>query len=267
VAKLDEGQAYALAAMREWHWISGDPDGNTWPIWKDINDVVNRLAMEGIERPQNVLIALLSHGHLIAEGDYRWRKYQWRRHYSVEEIDKTIQKRQWQNLADLIEYERLEISSNGGLMLDYVELTNLGKESCYPYDCDLINNRFSTYLCPPDTYENDREYFEEWFSAWHIKVHPAKLDFEFDESEAEPAETAISRGGRSAAKWWPAFAEELAMFIHEEGIPDGVGHEGQSEILDKIFTRLNEANKMEPGRATVQPVINAVLARIRSAGN
>jgi hypothetical protein len=74
-------------------------------------------------------------------------------------------------------------------------------------------------------------------------------------------------GGRPAARWWPDFAVELALFIHEEGVPPGSGHDGQSEVLDKILGRLSRAGKEEPGRATVQPVINAVLRRIRSAGN
>ncbi len=86
-------------------------------------------------------------------------------------------------------------------------------------------------------------------------------------SSAQPIITEAKAGGRSAAKWWPDFAEELALFIHEEGVPPGSGHDGQSEVLDKICKRLTAASKEEPGRATVQPVINAVLERIRSAGN
>ncbi|WP_156317920.1 hypothetical protein [Blastomonas sp. AAP25] len=81
-------------------------------------------------------------------------------------------------------------------------------------------------------------------------------------------QSAVARsGGRSPAKWWPDFAEELALYVHECGIPDGQGHDGQSEMMEAIFKRLAEAGKPEPGRATVQSVINAVMARIRSAGN
>ncbi len=73
--------------------------------------------------------------------------------------------------------------------------------------------------------------------------------------------------GRSAAKWWPDFSEELALYIHDEGIPEGIGHEGQSAMIDAIFARLVAAGKVEPSRTIVQPVINAVLRRTRSAGN
>lgn len=74
-------------------------------------------------------------------------------------------------------------------------------------------------------------------------------------------------GGRSPANWWPDFAEELAVYIHENGLPQGEGHDGQSAVIDAVFSRMVEKGKPEPGRGTVQPVVNAVLRRIRSAGN
>ena len=74
-------------------------------------------------------------------------------------------------------------------------------------------------------------------------------------------------GGRPAANWWPDFAEELAVYIHDNGIPEGQGHDGQSTIIDSVFARMTEQGKPEPGRGTVQAVVNAVLRRIRSAGN
>lgn len=74
-------------------------------------------------------------------------------------------------------------------------------------------------------------------------------------------------GGRPAANWWPDFAEELAVYIHDNGIPDGQGHDGQSALIDAVFARMSQQGKPEPGRGTVQPVLNAVLRRIRSAGN
>lgn len=75
-----------------------------------------------------------------------------------------------------------------------------------------------------------------------------------------------SRKGRAPANWWPGFAEELAVYIHEEGFPPGSGREGQSTVIEAVFQRLAAAGRTEPGRATVQPVINAVLDRICSAG-
>ncbi|MEZ5709068.1 MAG: hypothetical protein R3E02_06765 [Blastomonas sp.] len=89
-----------------------------------------------------------------------------------------------------------------------------------------------------------------------------------DDKDARSPQTAGQHGGgRPAANWWPDFAEELAVYIHEEGIPEGQQHEGQSALIDAIFARMAEQGKAEPGRGTVQPVVNAVLRRIRSAGN
>jgi hypothetical protein len=117
----------------------------------------------------------------------------------------------------------------------------------------------------------DDNYLEEWFSAWDIEAWPSFLDepgsdeFAPDNAASDPSEVKPGRG-RPAANWWPAFAEELALTIHEEGIPEGAGHVGQSELLDRVCTRLSLSGKPEPSRTTVQPVINAVLKRLRSAG-
>ena len=72
--------------------------------------------------------------------------------------------------------------------------------------------------------------------------------------------------GRKSAHWWPDFAEELAAYIHDTGLPAGNGTDGQSDMIDAIFERIVEQGKPEPGRTQVQPVINAVLRRLRSAG-
>ena len=48
-------------------------------------------------------------------------------------------------------------------------------------------------------------------------------------------------------------------------MPAGTGNEGQTEIIDAVFKRMNEQGKSEAARTTVQPVVNAVLARWRSA--
>ena len=76
-----------------------------------------------------------------------------------------------------------------------------------------------------------------------------------------------SRGGRKPANWWPGFAEELAVYIHDNGIPPGSGADGQSQIITAIQTLLSEAGKEEASRTSIQPVVTAVLTRMRSAGN
>lgn len=68
--------------------------------------------------------------------------------------------------------------------------------------------------------------------------------------------------GRPPAKWWPDFAEELAVFIHDNGPP-----ETQEALISGIQSAMTAAGKDEPSRAQIQPVIRAVFSRLRPAGN
>jgi len=92
-----------------------------------------------------------------------------------------------------------------------------------------------------------------------------ELESALDEMTTSQTSALPSRSGkgRPAANWWPAFAEELAVYLHDSGPPQGTGTEGQSEMLAVIFRRMNERGHGEPSRSTVQPVINAVLQRVR----
>ena len=87
------------------------------------------------------------------------------------------------------------------------------------------------------------------------------------EREDKPALSNRAVGGRPPASWWPSFAEELACYIHENGVPEGKGSQGQGVVINAVFSRLTEAGKEEPSRTAVQPVVSAILKRIRSAGN
>jgi hypothetical protein len=73
--------------------------------------------------------------------------------------------------------------------------------------------------------------------------------------------------GRKPAHWWPDFAEELAMYVHEHGLPPGTGVEGQGDVIKAVLGRLADQGKEEPTRSAIQSVINAVLRRTRAAGN
>lgn len=73
--------------------------------------------------------------------------------------------------------------------------------------------------------------------------------------------------GRPAAGWWPDFAAELAIYVHEEGVPEGNDTEGQGMIIDAVLSRLAERGAREPSRASIQPVVNDVLRRLRAARN
>ena len=87
------------------------------------------------------------------------------------------------------------------------------------------------------------------------------------EPEPEPESSqSAGRGGRRPSKSWPNWVAELVAVIHNEGIPDGQGAQGQEELLNKVADALAERGIEGLGRTTVQPVVQAVLDRLR-AGN
>lgn len=84
-----------------------------------------------------------------------------------------------------------------------------------------------------------------------------------------PAETPTRahRGGRPRSDAWGDWIVELVALVHEEGLPEGSGTEGQDTIIARIDSRLIERGVEGPSRSTVQPVVRAVLQRLRPAGN
>ena len=215
MASGDDGLDAALNIMRQWQWRGGDPDGNVWGISMDLSVIVNRLAIDGIARPQDAVLSLLCRGDLLASGDYRWRKYQGGNHFQLEEIDTPIKQNQWQVLADLIEAQRLDIEA-GGFGLLSIDLPKLGMQKWEPYDWEFIDNRFNTSRCSSGTASHDRNYFEEWFSAWSINVSPAWMDDDFLSFDPEPVApatnppTSTKKGGRPPAGDWEVAALEMA---------------------------------------------------------
>ncbi len=262
-----EDAAIALAFMREWDWTNFNPDYSQRPPGMDLNSIVSRLAVEGLRRPETIMLHMFCNGQLLARGYYRWSKHQDGQSYQYESSYEPIRPRYWQNLSDNIQAASAEAENS--YTVPKVTLGELGIRDCPRHDWDHGNSSFSYAVRNGSWYDED--YLEEWFSAWDIEAWPRfltepKSDAIDQSIDVFGADEPKSSRGRSAAKWWPDFAEELALTVYMEGIPEGAGHEGQSELLDKVLTRLSAAGKPEPGRATVQPVINAVLARIRSAG-
>lgn len=266
---LSYDAAAAIAAMRGWTWLRCDPDGVPFPLGMDLSSIISRLAFDDIRRPQDAILELLCKGRLVARGSYRWRKFQDLEHYQQEGYSERLAAKHWQTLADTI--QSAKIGEGGSYREVTFQLSELALEDCLAFVWDYHRNSFS-YATLTDAFAPwDDDYLEDWFSAWDIEAWPSFLEEPdalnlSDDSAASDASEPKPARGRSAAKWWPDFAEELALAIYEEGIPEGSGHEGQSELLEKVLARLSATGKPEPGRATVQPVINAVLARIRSAG-
>lgn len=67
--------------------------------------------------------------------------------------------------------------------------------------------------------------------------------------------------GRPAATWWPDFATELAIVIHDEGLPDT-----QAALISRIQESLTIQGKEEPSRAAIQPVIREIFSRLSQPG-
>lgn len=75
------------------------------------------------------------------------------------------------------------------------------------------------------------------------------------------------QGGRPKSEKWSHWIAELVSYIHDEGIPGGSGVEGQDAIIGSVDERLIARGLEGLGRSTVQPVVRAVLLRLRSAEN
>ena len=80
-------------------------------------------------------------------------------------------------------------------------------------------------------------------------------------------DTVSGKGGRPTADWWPDFVAELVAYAKSPGLPPGVAHVGQSQVIKEVCERLAERGKEEPTRTQIQEVVNAVLRRDRLAGN
>ena len=213
---MDERPASATAAldiMREWEWRRCDPDGVPFHPGKDLSFVVNRLALEGLASPANVVLTLLCRGDLIARGDFTWRKFQHGQFYQLEGVNEILKPLRWQALADLIADELRELDDQGWPISE-VNLERLEMRECPVYQWEFGDNRFCTTLCPPDTETWAPTYLEEWYSAWNIDVWPNDLEplvwDDEPEPETPPATTNANKGGRPPAADWELAALEIA---------------------------------------------------------
>jgi len=254
-----------MEAMRQWQWLRGSASVGIDPPGLDLSYVVNRLAMEDFSPPHSIVLDLLCSGELVATGHYNWRQYKFANHFQMEGVYELIPISRWIQLRESIN----ELEER---FLDYdynpsVSLRELSIE-CDVYYWEFSANHFAlANYCPGEGYDL---YCEEWYSVRGIKVWPRWLD-ETDEDQSGTGDdidldSPPRRGGRKPANWWPGFAEELAMFCLENGIPAGSGTEGQSQMIKTIFESMAERGMAEPSRTQVQTVINAVLLRWR-AGN
>lgn len=167
------------------------------------------LAMEGLSRPHNAVLELLSKGDLLARGCYRWRKYESGDFFQFEGTHAAIKPKQWQTLADLLAEEQRQYAGVG-FPESEVDLAHLGLNKCEIYVWEHGQNRFSTAFIPPGTDLFEPGYYEEWFSAWEIDVSPRFLDDNYQVDETTLIADQSNKGGRPPVADWEAAALEMA---------------------------------------------------------
>jgi hypothetical protein len=97
-------------------------------------------------------------------------------------------------------------------------------------------------------------------------IQSLRSDAEGAPPKEPEAPASVGKGGRRPSEKWPDWVAELVAVVHDEGIPGGVGSQGQEKLLERIANALAERGLEGPARTTVQPVVQAVLDRLR-AGN
>jgi hypothetical protein len=110
--------------------------------------------------------------------------------------------------------------------------------------------------------------FSTWIDHAQWRVYGVEFAREDIESMLPPTiepEPSKPIGGRRQSDLWRPWVAELVAYIHENGIPDGVGAQGQEELIKGIADALAERSIEALGRSTVQPVIQEVLDRLRAA--
>lgn len=77
----------------------------------------------------------------------------------------------------------------------------------------------------------------------------------------------IEKRGRKLSAGWRTWVAELVAHVHDKGLPEGIGSQGQEELIKAVADALAARGEETLGRSTVQPVVQAVLDRLRSADN
>lgn len=213
---MDERPASATAVldiMRDWGWQYCNPDGVLFCPGLAVNTVVNRLAMEGIRRPQAEVLTLLSQGDLLARGNYCWQKFQDLDHFRSNAEGEVIKARHWQHLARSIE-DTIREPVSARIKQPMLQLPELGLHDCLAHNWEYSACRFSYAVATTTIAPFDDDYMEERFSAWSIEVWPNDLEPIIWNDEPEP-ETApptanTNKGGRPPAANWELAALEIA---------------------------------------------------------
>lgn len=100
--------------------------------------------------------------------------------------------------------------------------------------------------------------------AMELRKRKARDD-ELAASQARPATVAPPRDERPLGKRWPVWIAELVCEVHDHGFPEGIGSQGQEELITRVADALAKRGVEGLGRTTVQSTVQAVLDRYRAA--
>lgn len=70
--------------------------------------------------------------------------------------------------------------------------------------------------------------------------------------------------GRQRSDLWPEWIAELVALVHEIGVPEGHGSQGQAELIQAVEEALAKRGRRTLARTTVQSTVKAVLNRLRA---
>ena len=121
------------------------------------------------------------------------------------------------------------------------------------------------------TSEAGGPYVQGRISYFGIRLDPVFLISmveSFKAPDAKPSDTetsSIGGPGRPLSERWKPWIAELVAYVHDNGIPEGVGSQGQEELINAVADRLASQGEGVLGRSTVQSVVQAVLDRLRCA--
>ncbi len=96
---------------------------------------------------------------------------------------------------------------------------------------------------------------------------PQIEEAENEKPQRQPEREGRRGGGRPMSPLWPEWVAELVAHIHEEGIPKGVANDGAEALITRVADGLAARGLEGPSRSTVQDAVQAVLRRLRLAGN
>lgn len=206
---MDERSSSATAAleiMRQWEWQRFDRNGAPCDPWEELREVVNRLALDGLSKPDMIVLDCLCRGELVARGNFHWRKFEENKYFHMEKSKEKLPFQQWKNLSSTI--EKLNEKYPHSHTNLFLFLPKIGIDSCRVYEWEFAENRFNVASgrsdVPPPLSP------EEWFSAWDIDIYPTFVPSRNIKKTLPRSPPAPNKGGRPPVADWEAAALEMA---------------------------------------------------------